>query len=178
MKSRIIMMSSQALSKGKGYYHSVVTKTAYLYLPLFAVIVLVCTIFEKLRFILYCTVVGASYTFILNQLKKKSIDIEFSSDHIALDSCIIPIEDIQSYYLSLPLNQLLMLRIKTKNKDIPIYIDKDLKTVIESFFEKHSIRPLKEGYDNYLKYGHLIMPFAGLFICGFVYSIYNCFKYS
>ena len=172
-------MNTQTITKGKAYYHNVVIKTAYLYLPIFSIVVLVASFFEKLRFILYFTAVGATYGFILNQLKKKNINIEFNSENIFLGDHIINIKDIDSYYLSLPLNELLMLRIKTKNQDnIAIYIDKDLKLTIESFFDKNSIKSIKENYDNYLKYGHLIFPFIGLGICAIIYSIYNFFKYK
>lgn len=172
-------MNTQTLTKGKAYYHDVIIKTAYLYLPIFAVIILVCSFFEKFRFILYFTVVGASYGFILNQLKKKYVNVEFDSENILLGEIIINTKDIESYYLSLPLNELLMLRIKTKNqKDLAVYIDKDLKMTIESFFNRNSIESVKENYDNYLKYGHLIFPFVGLIICAIVYSIYNYFKYK
>ncbi|MCW3170784.1 hypothetical protein OMO38_19820 [Chryseobacterium sp. 09-1422] len=172
-------MNTQTITKGKAYYHDVIIKTAYLYLPIFAVIILVCSFFEKFRFILYFTVVGASYGFILNQLKKKYVNVEFDSENILLGEIIINTKDIESYYLSLPLNELLMLRIKTKNqKDLAVYIDKDLKMTIESFFNRNSIESVKENYDNYLKYGHLIFPFVGLIICAIVYSIYNYFKYK
>lgn len=172
-------MNTQTITKGKAYYHDVIIKTAYLYLPIFAVIILVCSFFEKFRFILYFTVVGASYGFILNQLKKKYVNIEFDSENILLGEIIINTKDIESYYLSLPLNELLMLRIKTKNqKDLAVYIDKDLKMTIESFFNRNSIESVKENYDNYLKYGHLIFPFVGLIISAIVYSIYNYFKYK
>lgn len=172
-------MNTQTITKGKAYYHDVIIKTAYLYLPIFAVIILVCSFFEKFRFILYFTVVGASYGFILNQLKKKYVNVEFDSENILLGEIIINTKDIESYYLSLPLNELLMLRIKTKNqKDLVVYIDKDLKMTIESFFNRNSIESVKENYDNYLKYGHLIFPFVGLIICAIVYSIYNYFKYK
>lgn len=172
-------MNTQTITKGKAYYHDAIIKTAYLYLPIFAVIILVCSFFEKFRFILYFTVVGASYGFILNQLKKKYVNVEFDSENILLGEIIINTKDIESYYLSLPLNELLMLRIKTKNqKDVAVYIDKDLKMTIESFFNRNSIESVKENYDNYLKYGHLIFPFVGLIICAIVYSIYNYFKYK
>lgn len=172
-------MNTQTITRGKAYYHDVIIKTAYLYLPIFAVIILVCSFFEKFRFILYFTVVGASYGFILNQLKKKYVNVEFDSENILLGEIIINTKDIESYYVSLPLNELLMLRIKTKNqKDLAVYIDKDLKMTIESFFNKNSIESVKENYDNYLKYGHLIFPFVGLIICAIVYSIYNYFKYK
>lgn len=172
-------MNTQTITKGKAYYHDVIIKTAYLYLPIFAVIILICSFFEKFRFILYFTVVGASYGFILNQLKKKYVNVEFDSENILLGEIIINTKDIESYYLSLPLNELLMLRIKTKNqKDLAVYIDKDLKMTIESFFNRNSIESVKENYDNYLKYGHLIFPFVGLIICAIVYSIYNYFKYK
>lgn len=172
-------MNTQTITKGKAYYHDVIIKTAYLYLPIFAVIILVCSFFEKFRFILYFTVVGASYGFILNQLKKKYVNVEFDSENILLGEIIINTKDIESYYLSLPLNELLMLRIKTKNqKDLAVYIDKDLKMTIESFFNRNSIESVKKNYDNYLKYGHLIFPFVGLIICAIVYSIYNYFKYK
>ncbi|VXC15567.1 MULTISPECIES: hypothetical protein [Chryseobacterium] len=172
-------MNTQTITKGKAYYHDVIIKTAYLYLPIFAVIILICSFFEKFRFILYFTVVGVSYGFILNQLKKKYVNVEFDSENILLDEIIINTKDIESYYLSLPLNELLMLRIKIKNqKDLAVYIDKDLKMTIESFFNRNSIESVKENYDNYLKYGHLIFPFVGLIICAIVYSIYNYFKYK
>ncbi|MDH6252789.1 hypothetical protein M2347_002516 [Chryseobacterium sp. H1D6B] len=171
-------MDVKSITKGKAYYHSVVMKTAYLYLPVLALIILISSFFEKIRFILYFTAVGASYGFILNQLKKKNINIEFTSQSILLGTHTINVQDIQSYYLSLPLNELLMLRIKTIDNDIAVYIDKDLKTTVESFFIKNSIVSIKENYDNYLKYGHLILPLAGIGICAVIYSFYSYFEYK
>lgn len=94
--------------------------------------------------------------FILNQLKKKSKNINFQEDKLIIGEAIIMPTDIKSYYMSLPLNELLMLRIKTRTEDIAIYIDKNLKTNAEYFFDTHLIKSEKIGYDNYLKYGHLI----------------------
>lgn len=171
-------MNTQTVTKGKAYHHNVVIKTAYLYLPIFAIVVLVASFFEKLRFILYFTAVGATYGFILNQLKKKNINIEFESENIFLGDKTINSKDIDSYYLSLPLNELLMLRVKIKNQDnIATYIDQDLKLTVESFFDRNSIKPVKENYDNYLKYGHLILAFVCLGICFLMYSLYNYVYY-
>ena len=91
-------------------------KMAYGYLPIFSIIVLVCSAFEKLKFFLYLTVVGATYGYILNQMKKKHIMIEFGADDIVLDQAKYNFKNIDSYYLFLPLNELLMLRIRTKDQ--------------------------------------------------------------
>lgn len=172
-------MNIQKQNMGKAYYHQQMIKMAYAYLPIFSIIVLVCSAFEKLRFFLYLTVVGASYGYILNQLKKKYIMIEFVADDIKLDQTMYNFKDIDSYYLSLPLNELLMLRMRTKNqKDIAVYVDKDLKTTIESFFNNHSVKSQKINYDNYLQYGHLIFPIIGIIVCGLMYALYNFIYYK
>lgn len=164
---------------GKAYYHQQMIKMAYAYLPIFSIIVLVCSAFEKLRFFLYLTVVGASYGYILNQMKKKHIIIEIGTNDIILDQTRYNFKDIDSYYLSLPLNELLMLRIRTKDqKDLAVYVDKDLRETIESFFNNHSIKSQKISYDNYLKYGHLILPIISIILCGLMYGLYNFIYYK
>lgn len=172
-------MNIQKQNIGKAYYHQQMTKIAYTYLPIFSIIVLVCSAFEKLKFFLYLTVVGATYGYILNQMKKKHFMIEFGADDIIVDQTRYNFKDINSYYLSLPLNELLMLRIRTKDqKDMAVYVDKDLKTTIENFFNNHTIKLQKIKYDNYLQYGHLIFPIIGIFLCGLMYALYNFIYYK
>ena len=167
-------MSNQKQNIGKAYYHQQMIKMAYTYLPIFSIIVLVCSAFEKLKFFLYVTVVGATYGYILNQMKKKHIMIEFETDDIVLDQAKYNFKDIGSYYLSLPLNELLMLRIRTKDqKDMAVYVDKDLKTTVENFFNNHTIKSQKINYDNYLQYGHAIFLILYIAICLLLYSTYN-----
>lgn len=164
---------------GKAYYHQQMIKMAYVYLPIFSIIVLVCSAFDKLRFFLYLTVVGASYGYILNQMKKKHIMIEFRENDIMVDKSSYNFKDIESYHLSLPLNELLMLRIRTQGqKDLAIYVDKDLRETIEIFFNKHSIKSQKISYDNYLQYGHLIFGILCICLCGLMLTIYNFFYYK
>ena len=172
-------MNIQKKSIGKAYYHRQMNKMAYTYLPIFSLIVLVCSAFEKLRFFLYFTVVGATYGYILQQMKKKHIIIKFKEDDIIVDQKTFHFKEIDSFYLSLPLNELLMLRIRTKdNKDVAVYIDKDLKESIEIFFNNHSIQPQKINYDNYLKYGHTIFLFLYVAICLLLYTAYNFIYYK
>ncbi|HWW42743.1 MULTISPECIES: hypothetical protein, partial [unclassified Pedobacter] len=162
----------------KGYYYQTMMKTAYMWLPVFAIVILICSFFEKLRFVLYPTVVAATYTLIINQLKKKSIQVCFENDEIELNGIRIPISDIEEYYISLPLNELLMLRLKTKCKSEAVFLEKESKEAIEIFFSNVNIKSKKNGYDTYLKYSHLILPFAGLIICAVVYKLYNYIFYA
>lgn len=172
-------MNVQNQNIGRAYYHQQMIKMAYTYLPVFAIIVLVCSAFEKLRFFLYLTVVGASYGYILNQMKKKHIIIEIGANDIILDQTSYNFKDIDSYYLSLPLNELLMLRMRTKNqKDVAVYVDKNLKNAIENFFNNHFIKSQKVNYDNYLQYGHAIFLVLYMAICFLLYITYNYIYYK
>lgn len=168
---------SKAFS-AKGYDHQTVIRTAYLWLPLFAVVIFVCSYFEKYRFILYISVVGATYAFILGQLKKKAVEVHFSKDKITINSTEIRLSDIKSYYISLPLNELIMLRIRTGSGDESIYIEKNKREGIMGFLREHHIPEEKISYDYYLQYGHLIMPFAGLLICAAMYKLYYYIQYG
>ncbi len=75
-------MNVQNQNIGRAYYHQQMIKMASTYLLVFSIIVLVCSAFEKLRFFLYLTVVGASYGYILNQMKQKHIIIEIGANDI------------------------------------------------------------------------------------------------
>jgi len=172
-------MNVQKQSIGKAYYHQQMIKMTYAYLPIFSLIVLVCSAFEKLRFFLYLTVVGATYGYILNQMKKKHVMIEFKENDIMVDKTSYNFKDIESYHLSLPLNELLMLRIRTIDKKyLAVYVDKDLKQTIEMFFNKHFIISHKTNHDNYLQYGHLIFSLLCIFLCGMMYALYNLIYYK
>ncbi|MFY1047410.1 hypothetical protein [Chryseobacterium sp. GP-SGM7] len=172
-------MNTKTITEGKAYYHNVVFKTAYMYLPVFSIVVLLVSFFEKLRFILYFTVVGVTYGYILQQLKKKHVIVDFRADDIIIDRTSFNYRDIDSYHLSLPLNDLLMLRLRTKEqKDIAIYVDKNLKESISFYFNNHSIRNVKITYDHYLQYGHAIFLVLYLIICLLIYSLYNYVYYN
>jgi len=162
----------------KGYYHQTVIKTAYLWLPIFAFVIFICSYFEKYRFILYISVVATTYAFILHQLKKKAVEINFGQDKITISSFEILISDLESYYISLPLNELIILRMRTRNSNESIYIDKDKKEIILKFLQQHRIAEKRISYDYYLQYGHLIMPFIGLLICAAMYKLYYYIQYG
>ena len=172
-------MNAQKQVTGKAYSHKQIIRMAYSYLPVFSIILLICSAFDKLRFFLYITVVGATYGYILQQMKKKHSHIEFKSDDITIDQTTYNFRDIESFYLSLPLNELLMLRIRTnENRDVAIYIDKNLKKTIENFFNNHSISSNKTDYDSYLQYGHLLLAFTSLLICFLALIVYNFVYYK
>ncbi|WP_128330560.1 hypothetical protein [Apibacter sp. HY039] len=164
--------------KRKAYNYSTMMKTAYLWLPVFTVVLFICFYFEKLRFFLFLTVGAATYGLILNQMKKKSIQIIFSENSITItiDKYTILLSDIENYHICLPLNELFMLRIKTKDKNLITYIGKEFKEEVEIFFKSTSIPESKTSYDTFLKYSHLILPFVGLFICLIVDIIYEKIK--
>ncbi len=170
-------MNNRAFS-AKGYYHQTVTRTAYVWLPLFAVVIFVCSYFEKYRFILYISVVGATYAFILGQLKKKAVEVNFSRDKITINSTEIRLSEIKSYYISLPLNELIVLRMRTGSGDESMYIDRNKREGIMEFLREHHIPEEKISYDYYLQYGHLIMPFVGLLICAAMYKLYYYIQYG
>ncbi|MCA6068462.1 hypothetical protein JI747_014850 [Chryseobacterium sp. RG1] len=162
----------------KGYYHHTVLKTAYLWLPFFTIIILICSYFEKIRFILYLSVGAITYAFIINQLKKKAIPIKFNMDKIVINTIDIPLSAIENYHISVPLNELIMLRVKKKNKNEAVYIGKEEKEQIEEFFKNAHIPEKKISYDNYLQFGHLILPFVALIICGVMYKLYYYIQYG
>lgn len=162
----------------RGYNHQTVIRTAYLWLPLFAVVIFVCSYFEKYRFILYMSVVGAAYAFILGQLKKKAVEVSFSKGKITVNTTEIRLPEIESYYISLPLNELIILRMRIGNGNESIYIDKNKRESILEFLKENHIPEKKISYDYYLQYGHLIMPFAGLLICAAMYKLYYYIQYG
>ncbi|PQL90540.1 hypothetical protein [Apibacter adventoris] len=164
--------------KAKAYYYSTMMKTAYLWLPVFTVVLFICSYFEKLRFFLFLTVGAATYGLILNQMKKKSIQIIFSENSITIDKDTILLSDIVNYHICLPLNELFMLRVKTKNKNLITYIGKEFKEEVEIFLKNSSISENKTVYDISLKYSHLILPFIGLLICGIIIKIQYIIKYN
>lgn len=59
-----------------------------------------------------------------------------------------------------------MLRMRTKNqKNVAVYVDKNLKNAIENFFNNHFIKSQKINCDNYLQYGHAIFLVLYIAIC-------------
>ena len=159
--------------EAKAYNYSTMMKTAYLWLPVLSVILFFCSYFEKLRFFLYLTVGAATYGLILNQMKKKSIQIIFSNSSITIDKNTVPLSEIENYHICLPLNELFMLRIKTKGKNLITYIGKECKEEVEVFFKSTSIPENKTAYDTFFIYSHLILAFAILFIGLGIYFIYE-----
>lgn len=59
----------------EGYLHRSIMKAAYLWLPFFAIIILICSYFENYRLMLYGSVVALSYSLIIQSLKKKTTDL-------------------------------------------------------------------------------------------------------
>jgi hypothetical protein len=162
----------------KGYDHQTIMKAAYRWLPIFAVMIFICSYFDRFRFILYLSVGTATYAFIINQLKKKSVDLRFNTNEILINDKAIQLSSVENYYISLPLNELIMLRLKVKEKNEAFYIAKEAKHNIDDFFEAKNIPMKKKSYDNYLKYGHLILPFVGLLICAAMYKLYQYVQYG
>jgi hypothetical protein len=171
-------MSKKLPFAAKGYYHQTILRTAYLWLPVFAIVIFICSYFEKFRFILYLSVGAATYAFIIDQLKKKAVQINFSEGKIQIDNIPVPLSVVENYYISLPLNELIMLRVKTKQKNEAVYIDKEQQENIKEFFRNNNIHEKKISYDNYLQYGHLILPFVGLLICAVVYKLHYYIQYG
>jgi hypothetical protein len=162
----------------RGYPYQAIMKAVYVWLPVFAVVIFACSFSETFRFVLYATVVSGTYALILKQLKKKSIPIDFDQDKIQVNNNRIFLANIEDYCITLPLNELLLLRLKTKEKQEAFYIEKEAKASIEDFFSQTNI-PLKQtGYDTYLKYSHLILPFVGLFICAVMYKLFQYIQYG
>ncbi|GAA4139283.1 hypothetical protein GCM10022216_17310 [Sphingobacterium kyonggiense] len=162
----------------KGYRHKTMLNTAYLWLPVFAVVIFICSYFEKFRIILFLTVVAATYAFILKQLKNKAVPVYFKNDKIQIDDTEIPLTNVESFYISRPLNELIILRLRTKDQNLAVYLEKDQENSIKAFLNKVKIEEQKTPYDTYLQYGHLILPFIGLIICGVVYKLYYYIQYS
>lgn len=155
-----------------GYYHKTVMKTAYMWLPLFAIVILFCSFFDRLKFILYLSLGGAVYYFILNRLKKKLVQVKFNTNEIKIDEIKILRSTIENFHISLPLNKFIILRIQTNGKQEAVYISKEEKDKINFYFKKGNILEKKIPYDNYLRYGHLILPFIGLIISAVAYKIF------
>lgn len=162
----------------KGYRHKTMLNTAYLWLPVFAVVIFICSYFEKFRIILFLTVVTATYAFILKQLKNKAVPVYFKNDKIQIDDTEIPLTNVESFYISRPLNELIILRLRTEDQNLAVYLEKDQENSIKAFLNKVKIEEQKTPYDTYLQYGHLILPFIGLIICGVVYKLYYYIQYS
>ena len=162
----------------KGYDHQTIMKTAYQWLPVFAVVIFLCSYFTRFRFILYLSVGAATYAFILNQLKKKSVIFSFNPNEILINDKDIQLSLIENYYISMPLNELILLRLKVKEKNEAFYIEKEAQFNIVEFFNAKNIPMKKTSYDNYLKYGHLILPFVGLLICAAMYKLYQYVQYG
>ena len=162
----------------KGYDHQTIIKATYQWLPVFAVVIFLCSYFDRFRFILYLSVAAATYAFILNQLKKKSVILSFNTNEIRINDKTIQLSSVENYYISLPLNELIMLRLKVKEKNEAFYIEKEAKHNIEDFFKAKNIPIKKKSYDNYLQYGHLILPFVGLLICAAMYKLYQYIQYG
>ncbi|ANF49670.1 hypothetical protein A0O34_03550 [Chryseobacterium glaciei] len=171
-------MSKKLPFTAKGYYHQTILRTAYLWLPVFAIVIFICSYFEKFRFILYLSVGGATYAFIIDQLKKKAVQINFSEGKIQIDNIPVALSAVENYYISLPLNELIMLRVKTKEKNEAVYVEKEQQENIKEFFRNNNIPEKKISYDNYLQYGHLILPFVGLLICAVVYKLHYYIQYG
>ncbi len=153
-------------------------QAAYLWLPVFAMVIFVCSYHEKLRFFLYATVIGATYAFILLQLKKKAIELVFEEEQIIIADAVIPLSQVKEYHISLPLNELITLRLKADNINKSFYISKEHREAIERYLARHHIPERKAAIDNYLQYGHLILPFFGLLICALMYKLYDHFRYT
>ncbi len=171
-------MRNYTICVTKGYNHKTVLKIVYYWLPVFAFIILVCSYFDKYRYTLYVTVVGSTYGFILNKLKKRVIHIAFCNDRIIIDKNEIPISHIKEYHISVPLNDLIILRLKTSNKTQAIYIVKEKHEIIDHFFKDAHIPNRKKFNDYYLQYGHLILPFALLLICAVINQLYKYLLYA
>jgi hypothetical protein len=138
-------MNKDILFSARGYYHQTIIRTAYSWLPLFAVVILVCSYFDKLRFILYLPVVMATYALIINQLKKKSVQIKFMGSKIQINDKVLPLSDIDDYYISQPLNELIMLRMNVKGENEALYIDKESQGFIEEFLNEAKVGVKKKS---------------------------------
>jgi len=171
-------MNKNFLFTSKGYHHQTIMKAAYQWLPVFAVVIFICSYFERFRFILYLSVGAATYAFILSQLKKKSVNLRFNTDEIQINDKDIQLSSVENYYISLPLNELIMVRLRVKEKNEAFYIEKEAKDNIEDFFKTKNIPIKKISYDNYLQYGHLILPVVGLLICAVMYKLYYYIQYG
>lgn len=150
---------------------------AYLWLPVFAIIIFICSYFERFRFILFLTIGAATYKFILQQLTKKSTIITFDIHNIQMGDIHIPLSALQHYYISQPLNHLIILRVRTRDKNLSMYIEKQAKDHIEMLLKTANIPSKKIPYDNYLQFGHLILPFVGLAICAIAYKLCDYVQY-
>lgn len=159
--------------KSKAYNYYTMMKMAYLWLPVISVVAVISSSFEKLRFFLYMTVVAATYGGVLNQMRKKSIQSVFSRNSITIDKEIILLSDIENYYTCLPLNELFMLRLTTKNGKKVLYIGKEFREEIETFLQNTQIPIKKTANDTFLKYSPLSLAFAVLFVGLGAYLIYE-----
>ncbi|KPH12806.1 hypothetical protein [Chryseobacterium sp. ERMR1:04] len=171
-------MNDDSACMVKGYYHQTILRTAYLWLPVFAIVIFICSYFERFRFILYLSIVVATYAFIINQLKKKAVKVSFNTCEIQIDNNKIPLSIVENYYISLPLNELIILRIYVAGKNEALYLDKMQKENIKELLKQANISDKKILYDNYLQYGYLIFPFIGLFICAIIYKLHYYLQYG
>ena len=162
----------------KAYEYYTMMRTAYLWLPVFAIVILISSFFEKIQFLLYTTFGAATYYTIIGKLKKKSVSIIFSKDTVTINKNQIAITEINDYYLCLPLNRLFMLRLNTKNGRVVVYLETECRAEVENILERYEIPAKKTRSDIWLKYSHLKFAFLYLFICFLIFTIYQKFKFS
>ncbi|ENV54110.1 hypothetical protein BSN82_04525 [Acinetobacter baylyi] len=162
----------------KGYLHRSMMKAAYLWLPFFAIIILICSYFENYRFMLYGSVVALTYSLIIQSLKKKTTDLQFTQNAILIGQKEIQLSSVKNYNISLALNRFIILRIQTQNENEAVYIDQKEDLKITQFLSNALIPKQKQSYDYFLQYDHLILPFVGLIICALMYKLSYYIQYG
>ncbi len=158
----------------KAYEYNTIMRLFAILFPIFMVIVAVASAFGKFRYLLYFTIVAATYRTFLNKLKKKIIFINFTERSLNVNSKEIFFADIENYHICLPLRKYFMLRLKTTHKKEVFYISVDNREEIEKLMTDRNLIFNKTKNDLWLKYSppiiFLLLYLITLYIIMFVYN--------
>lgn len=162
----------------KVYEYNTMMKTSLLLLPVFSIVAVISNMFGNLRYILMLTLASTTFWGIIGRLKKKFVFIKLGENTISIDNKKLYVIEIENYFTCLPLNEMFMLRITTKNGKEVFYIKKEFRTEIENVMNNYHIPFKKTNNDIWLKYSHLKFAFLYMFICFVIFIIYKQLKYS
>lgn len=162
----------------KVYEYNTMMKTSLLLLPVFSVVAVISNMFGNLRYILMLTLASATFWGIIGKLKKKFVFIKLGENTISINNKKLHVSEIENYFTCLPLNELFMLRITTKNGKEVFYIKKKFRTEIENVMNNYHIPFKKTNNDIWLKYSHLKFAFICLFISFIIHSLFQRLMYS
>ena len=98
---------------------------------------------------LYGSVVTLSYSLIIQSLKKKTTDLQFTQNAILMGQKEIQLSRVENYHISLALNRFIILRIQTQSRNEAVYIDQNEELKITQFLSNALIPKQKQSYDYF-----------------------------